>query len=237
MFKRIVWLATVMLTACGAFVGTPDFTLTVSPEFVQGVIPGASSGVLATITNESPTDLVVAISAAATGADISVEPAEITEGMVAEVWVVAPDVTDETPFELTIDATRAGVTHSTSRTTSVFPWEDDRAEYAQTLLNLFTGWLEQHRPELGVTRSTQLSGSFVAPGLLVVSHYMFVGTEWEIGLSWHVMIAPDDWAEIYLRPRSALAPSLAFRLASQQAALDEGTIEIAEVAPPAEVVR
>lgn len=44
-------------------------------------------------------------------------------------------------------------------------------------------------------------------------------------------------AEIYLRPRSALWPTHAFRIESWQTSLDTGRIEVAEVEPPAEVVR
>jgi hypothetical protein len=242
MNKTMVPLLAVILAACGGAAATttnpsPGFTMSVSPEFVQGLIPKATSGVLVTVTDASPTDVPVQITATAPGADVTVQPAEIGQGEVAEVRIVAQSVSEETPIDIEITATRGAVTQTAARTTSVLPWEDDRGEYADTLLQLFVGWLSTNRPDLGITSTTEFSGSFVAPMLLVVSHYMFMSDQWEIGLSWHVMIAPDDWSEIYLRPRDSIAPSAAFRLASQQAALDNGTIDITEVSPPAEVVR
>lgn len=51
------------------------------------------------------------------------------------------------------------------------------------------------------------------------------------------MVAPDDWAELYLRPRDSLTPTRAFRLSSWSTALGGGRVEITDVAPPAEVVR
>ncbi|MDH5440147.1 MAG: hypothetical protein OEZ48_03915 [Candidatus Bathyarchaeota archaeon] len=44
---------------------------------------------------------------------------------------------------------------------------------------------------------------------------MNTGAEWEIGVSWHVMIQPQDRARIYLRNRYTEAtPSYAFELSS-----------------------
>jgi hypothetical protein len=42
--------------------------------------------------------------------------------------------------------------------------------------------------------------------------------EWEMGVRWHVMIPPYDWAEIYLRHRhTEISPSLAFKIPSLDA--------------------
>lgn len=52
------------------------------------------------------------------------------------------------------------------------------------------------------------------PHILVVSHYLFFSEEWEMGLQWHIMIAPYDWARIYLRPRAEVQPTHAFEITS-----------------------
>lgn len=234
-----ILLVLAAIPACGGDDDTTavPFTLNVAPEFVQGVIPGAATGVLVTIANASPTDEPVEITASATGAQVTVEPAAIGEGEVAQVTLVADPVDDEIPIDIVVTGTRGTEEMSVTKSTSVFPWEDDRGTYATALLELFTGWLADNEPDLGITPGTEFTGSYVAPGLLVVSHYLFMAEQWEVGLAWHVMIAPDDWAEIYLRPRRELAPTLAFRLQSQAAALDENLIDIGPVPAPAEVVR
>lgn len=227
-----------MVPACGDDVAEDiPFTLTVSPEFVQGVIPGTVTGVLVTIGNESPTDEPVTITAAAEGATVTVEPSAIVAGEVAEVTIVAAAVTEERPIDIVVVGTRGDRESTVTRSTTVMAWEDDRGDDADALLSVFLGWLEEHRPELGIGTGTDFSGSLVAPGLLVVSHYMYLTDDWEIGLSWHVMIPPDDWSEIYLRPRHGPVPTLAFRLTSQAGALQDGVIDIMEVMPPTEVVR
>jgi hypothetical protein len=71
------------------------------------------------------------------------------------------------------------------------------------------------------------------PNILVVSHYLFFSSGWELGLMWHVMIPPHDWTEIYLRRRGDLAPAYAFRLDSRT---DPAAVPH-PVAPPPEIDR
>jgi len=227
---------TALAGACGGDAAVP-FSLIVEPEFVYDAVPGSATGVLVALSNEADTDAPVALTAAAEGAEVRVDPPSIGAGEVAEVTVVAAPVTAEQDLELVITGRRGGLEATASRSFKVFAWEDDRGPYARQLLGLFTSWLAENQPDLGITPSTEFSGSMVAPGLLIVSHYLFRSEEWEIGLSWHVMVPPDDWAEIYLRPRDELHPTLAFRLASQDAALNEGRLDIAPVSVPEEVVR
>lgn len=240
--RVLVLLAVCLIPLWGAACSEAEsaavpFSIQLSPEFVQGAIPGAATGVLATVRNESPTDEPVELSASAEGAQVSIQPSRINEGDVAEVSVVPGPADAERPLQIIVIGNRGELEAEAVRSTTVMAWEDDRGEYARTLLGLFTSWLEDNEPELGIDPATEFSGSYVAPGLLVVSHYLFMSEDWELGLSWHVMVAPDDWAEIYLRPRSELTPTMAFRMQSQTAALESEAVDIQAVSPPAEVVR
>ena len=232
-------LAAGVLGACGDDApATVPFTLGLSPQFVPGAVGGARTGVLVTITNASPTGDPVEVTATAAGAEVIVEPDSIGAGEVAEVWVVpGPPAADGATVEIVVSARRGEFEETATRPLTVYSWEDDRGGYTGDLLAVFTAWLAEQRPDLGIGSGTVFAGSFIAPELLVVSHYLYVSDEWEIGLSWHVMIPPDDWAEVYLRPRGEPAPTLAFRLASQAAALQDGIVEVTEVPPPSEVVR
>jgi len=51
-------------------------------------------------------------------------------------------------------------------------------------------------------------------------YYLFFSPEWEMGLRWHVMIPPHDWAEIYLRRRSELSSTRAWRIHSVDGQLE-----------------
>ena len=213
----------------------PNGEVVVSPEFIQGAIPGAE--VVLLVSQDDETAGTATVTASASGAKVSVRPSKISDIEVAEVTVVPDATATETELTVTIEVATDDTTRTVTRTASVLPWDDDRGEQAAEILGLFTSWLAGNRLELNITPETEFEGTFLAPQLLVVSHYGFFNDEWEIGLAWHVMIPPDDFAEIYLRPRSALRPTLAFRIGSWQTALDKGGYQIAEVEPPFEVVR
>ena len=85
----------------------------------------------------------------------------------------------------------------------------------------FIPWLAANHPEFGITTETEWTPTIVRPNFMVVMYYLFFTEEWEMGLRWHVMIPPSDWAEIYLRRRNVeLVPSCAFKIPSL-AAQDE----------------
>jgi hypothetical protein len=232
-------LTLALLAACGDDAQDPvPFTMDVSPRFINGAVAGARTGVLVTVTDASPTSDKVQITAGAEGAEVTVTPAAIDAGETAEVWVVpGTGIGDGTMLDLIIQGRRGETVETATLSYTVYDWEDDRGEYAGELLELFLTWLEENRPDLGLGTGTPFTGSMVAPELMVVSHYLYLTDDWELGLTWHVMIPPDDFSGLYLRPRTGPAPTIAFRLASQAAALRDGVVDIEEETPPTEVMR
>jgi hypothetical protein len=80
------------------------------------------------------------------------------------------------------------------------PFEDDRAAQARPYFDMWIDWLAANHPEFGIAKTTEWESSYVL-ALLIVSHYSYFSADWEIKVSWHVMIAPDDFTEIYMRHR------------------------------------
>ena len=67
-----------------------------------------------------------------------------------------------------------------------------------------------------------------------MSHYLFFSDEWEMGMQWHVTIAPHDWARIYLRRRfTEASPSASFEIPS----LSDPASEPQEIQPHEAVFR
>jgi hypothetical protein len=92
---------------------------------------------------------------------------------------------------------------------------------------MFVVWLAKKHPELAITNKTIWTGTVVNPRVLVVTHYMFLSEEWEMYVTWHVMIPPYDWAKIYLRHRfDNTAPTYAFEISSIQGQAEPVAIEI-----------
>lgn len=96
--------------------------------------------------------------------------------------------------------------------------EDPMGALAAEIRDRFIPWLAANHPEFDLTNETEWVGVMIRPHHMVVMFYLFFSEEWEMGVSWHVMIPPHDWARIYLRNRSIDAqPSYAFEISSLDA--------------------
>ncbi len=216
---------------------TPDtaFAIVVlpaeDPPESRVAIPGEKVSFLVTV--ESATDSPVTISATASGAKVtSVEPAQLTGGVVGEVWLMPDPVTENGIVKVEFRAERAGVTKTETRSIIVWPMADERAADAKPYFEMWSAWLAAKHPELGITAATKWDPTFVST-FLVVSHYAYYSADWEMKVSWHNMIPPNDWTEVYLRHRGTESkPSLAFRIDSVK-----GKTEAHSVTPPDAIMR
>lgn len=213
------------------------FDLTVHPQFVQGALGGIPVTVLVTVQDVAGGAGAVSLSANFPAGTVAVNPESIVAGEIAEVTLTADAVDEDLDTTVTVVAQRGSVEHTATRPVVVMPGEDDLGPMAADLLALFTERLSESNPELGIGPERDFDSNVVAPRLLVVSHYLFVDDEYELGLSWHVTIQPHDWAELYIRPRGTLTPTRAFRVSSWSAALEGAEVEFSEVSPPEEIVR
>jgi hypothetical protein len=202
---------------------TTSFALSVVPSAVQDAIGGQRILLLVTLTRDDEPDLgPVTVGVSATGAAVPEEAASLTVGGVGELTAIlhgveqTPPGSDATEVRtpLVVTGVRGDQTHRVVVPVRVLPGEDDRRATAEEHLSRWTDWLATAHPELGIDASTEWTPTAVQPHILVVSHYLFLSSEWELGLTWHIMIAPYDWSRIYLRPRGELEPTLAFELSS-----------------------
>lgn len=160
---------------------------------------------------------------------------ELRAERVVEI-VVIPDALHEWEEEgivsVTVTGTRRGLSARATRTIPVVQGTDARGEDARRIRGLFLPWLVTKHPELGIDASTRWDGTIAGAHLLGVSHYTYFSDDWELGVSWHVMVARDDWATLYLRRRFAEStPSFAARIAS----VSQGAAPVEE--PPPDGVR
>jgi hypothetical protein len=203
---------------------------------------GAGSG--------DPVMLSTALRGLPSDATVSIEPNAIRPGEVAELRIIPNEPNDldpnlplrpanDLPVEIDPEnpeqerhvfvdllAERGGIKRNRLIEVSVLSGEDHLAETATLYRDLFIPWLDEHHPELGISGQTEWTGTVVKPHILVVMYYLFFSPEWEMGLRWHVMIPPHDWAEIYLRHRSELSSTRAWRIHSVDGQLDPVVTEL-----------
>lgn len=224
-------------SACGSDSSTPsEFTLSRSPQYVNRVIPGERPLALVTVTAQGEGEVELTATVNLDWASATVRPASLPAGEAAEVWVELPDTDTEAEFTVTVTGERDGLEHTVDITATAVPGIDDLADTATQIADVFLAELDGSVDGLPATASELIGGTPVA-NLLVVTHYAWFTDEYEIGLGWHVMIAPDDWAELYIRPRSETAPTAAYKLDSWSTALGGGEFTVTEIDPPAEVTR
>jgi len=196
-------------------------------------IPNQKCLFLITI-NESNSDTknLKSINLSATSPDcqITISPQTITSEQVAELIVIPPENSVGKNMTVTIKAERDGLEQTKTFMFEVITEEEREETLRPTAIQLrdkFTQWLSMTHPELGIKNTTTWSGTVVNPRVLVVMHYMFLSEEWEIYLTWHVMIPPYDWAKIHLRHRfNATSPSFAFEISSLQGQTQPVPVEV-----------
>lgn len=214
-----------------------SFEVVRSPEFVNRLIPGERPLALVEVRGDAqpgPVELVATSSL--DGMTVRVGPSSIAVGGVAEVWVEVPEVDQDVPFTVTVVASRGAEEVSLAIDATAVPGVDDVADTAGQIVQVFLDTMATEVPGLPATADDLMGGTPVA-GLLVVTHYVWFTPEYEVGLAWHIMVAPDDFAELYVRPRTVLAPTRAFRIGSWSTALAGGPVDVREIDPPAEVTR
>lgn len=216
---------------------TTSFSLVIVPAQFAPAVPGQECMILVGVEESSAPAASgdpVQLSVAADHCAVSINPSAIRAGDVAEVTLVP----EENALEQTVIASIRGQrgTHADTATASFEVWhgEDTVEGEAIALRDRFVAWLADAHPELEITGSTEWESRVVRPVWLVVTHYLFLSDEWEMGVSWHIMIPPSDWTRIYLRHRfDEMTPSLAFEISSRANATEPPH----EIEPPDEVTR
>lgn len=207
----------------------PDapFALSVAPRELQGfAIPGQEVVYLVSLAEGAGAPVTVTVDA--DGAAARVERPDLgPDSAVAEVVVVPDAVSVGASVTVTIGGRRGSASDTEMLTFEVVEGVDDRPESATVLRDRFVAWLAANRPDLGITAATAWEGTMVSPQWLVVSHYLFFSAEWEAHVSWHVMIAPHDWARLDLRRRfRETTPSAAFEIASVSGDANPRPVEV-----------
>jgi len=87
---------------------------------------------------------------------------------------------------------------------------DEMGSLAAEIRDEFIPWLAENHPEFGITSETERTGTIVRPHFMVVMFYLFFSEDWEMGVSWHVMIPPHDWKTTFTTTKACFLAYLSF---------------------------
>ncbi|MFX1368701.1 MAG: hypothetical protein ACFFAY_08900 [Promethearchaeota archaeon] len=124
------------------------------------------------------------------------------------------------------------VSHDTA-ILNVLNWTFEQLPAVLEKRDVFINFLSANFPELDITATTPWTPIYNGAGILIVGHYLFKSSEWEMEISWHVMIQPHDWVQVYLRNRAELQPSWAGKIESW----GSDNHSVVEIDPPDEIYR
>ena len=234
------------------------FSIHVSPMYMDDGIEGVSYVFLVTVdygtmepktttteptttktsdTNNTTTatqtidESLARISATAENATVSVGPKAIAEGYVAEVVVVPAEGTVGSIITVKVKAEWQG--YSNTETVTLFIREkpeslEELTTDAIKIRNTFISWVATNCPELGISLDEAWFGTIVYPNAGVIKYFLFFSEKWELGIRWNTSTGSVDWAQMYVRLRTAqFAPSRSFEIGSLSAA----NLSIYEISP------
>ncbi len=114
-------------------------------------------------------------------------------------------------YTISLQATHNGRRYTHSLLVRVFEWEQGEPGMEMDKRADFLSWLAVAHPELAGVASHAFHRYITYPEILIVEHWTFLGSAWDMRLCFHVMIPPDDWSMMLLRRTGSLAPLLAAR--------------------------
>lgn len=182
----------------------------------------ASSTIDTTITTQTIDENLARISATAENASVSIGPKAIAEGYVAEVVVVPAEGTVGSIITVKIKAEWQG--YSDTETVTLYIREkpeslEELTSDAINIRNTFISWVTANCPELGISLDEAWFGTVVYPNTVLIKYFLFFSEKWEVGIRWNTSTGSVDWAQMYVRLRTAqFAPSRSFEIGSLSAA-------------------
>ena len=115
----------------------------------------------------------------------------------------------------------------------VVNWSSSFSDEIIQMKNTFTNFLIENYSSFIVAENSSMEFMGNAPQILIVEHYLFRSDSWELELSRHVMLVPDDWVRVYLRARNSIQPCWAGTITSW----GSGNHTIFEINPPESIYR
>ena len=236
-YSQIIFLlALSCFLACSLFDQDPaPFSLQIIPQSMEA-IAGQRCVLLITFQDEGKgkeEGKAVVLTATAADCDIVYENKTLAKNKVAEITIIPSQAAVIGDLNVVVTGERAGLKKSKQMTIQIVSGTDNILQSAAEIRDRFVQWLASAHPELSITPESQWTNTIVTPNILIVSNYLFFSRQWEMGLTWHVMIAPHDWARIYLRRRFEQDnPSLAFEISSLSVTDPPHSMEV-----PDEVIR
>jgi hypothetical protein len=186
-----------------------DYTLSVKYDSIRSYPGGGGIFVLSVKTDTGFTGIIKL----SLQADIRLN-AEFTESELDNVKGIsnielapAADLAPGT-YPIRLTARHNGMEKIKELKVIVYEWDGNIVDALDKLLP-FKSWLQANKPQYNslFTGNRKIYATY--PQTLIVEHFTFLNSEYEMRLCYHVMIEPYDWSKICIRRLDKTEPELA----------------------------
>ena len=147
---------------------------------------------------------------------------------------VYPNITHiDNIIEIEASINSKGITKKDYAIVNVINWTIDITPEIITMRDEFVKYFSNNHANFKINESTIWEWLGNPPQIIIVEHYLFKSTFWEMELARHVMIAPYDWVTVYLRPRHIIFPNWSGVINSWSS----GNYTVVEIEAPDEIFR
>lgn len=233
---RVLVVSALLLVVCMSslavilFMNSQRVSISFVPERAN-TTPGETGWFLVEI--EASRDIVTYEVAIETNASVDTDYTYWPDTPLLEVFVYPNESHVESCIEIEVTFSSDGVAAHDTAFLCVLNWTFEELEEVIERRDVFIDFLAANHAEFGIDNATVWTPIYNCAGILIVGHHLFKSAEWEMEVSWHVMIAPHDWVTVYLRHRGEAAPSWAATIESWST--DNQTV--LETTPPTEIYR
>jgi hypothetical protein len=136
-------------------------------------------------------------------------------------------------IEIEVKVSSRGIIKQEVAVLQVVNWTIAISPEIEDMRDEFINYLSTNHTKFNITGTTIWEWLGNPPQIIIVEHYLFKSTYWEMELARHATIYPHDWVQVYLRHRSSLFPNWSGIISSWSS----GNYTIIEQEPPNQIYR
>lgn len=125
---------------------------------------------------------------------------------VVNIYIKPSDDIEKKTYEIEVLALHSNIEKRIKLKIIVFDWQNGNAEVAIEKFELFKNWIDANKPEYSEIFNLIKNKYLTYPEILIVEHWTFINSLYEVRFCFHVMVPPDDWSMLQVRKLKKFEP-------------------------------
>ena len=129
---------------------------------------------------------------------------------VFDITIAPTSQADASLYSIKVTASSGSIVRTKEIKVRIYEWSENLEDATKKLLE-FRPWILQYAKSYDTVFSVQDDVYSTYPETLVVEHYTYLTSKYEVRLCYHVMFPPDDWSMLWIRNRNNYEPEFVLR--------------------------